>query len=49
MLFNTTTDYLFFNPEEAEECFIDYFMADKPEKPATTEFCDYLIDNYIIY
>jgi len=37
----------FLNPEEVAECFTDYFMADKPENTAITEFCDYLIDNYI--
>ncbi|CAI6349412.1 unnamed protein product [Macrosiphum euphorbiae] len=37
----------FLNPEEVAECFTEYFMADKPENAAITEFCDYLVDNYI--
>ncbi|XP_060869531.1 uncharacterized protein LOC132944258 [Metopolophium dirhodum] len=37
----------FLNPEEVAECFTEYFMADKPENAAITEFFDYLVDSYI--
>ncbi|KAL4141950.1 hypothetical protein QTP88_004489 [Uroleucon formosanum] len=37
----------FLNPEEVAECFTEYFIAHKPENAAITEFCDYLVDNYI--
>lgn len=37
----------FLNPEDVKECFVYYFMTDKPKNPAITEFCDYLVDNYL--
>ncbi|KAE9524722.1 hypothetical protein AGLY_014772 [Aphis glycines] len=44
---NTAYCKLLYLCEEVEDCFTDNFMADKPDNSAITEFCDYLIDNYI--
>jgi len=38
---------LFSQSRGSEKIFKNYFMADKQESTAITEFCGYLIENYL--
>lgn len=37
----------FLPAELVEDCFVDYFMAQKPTDPALDNFADYIVENYI--
>lgn len=37
----------FLSPEEVSDCFVEDFVAIKPDNKKLDEFCDYLVDTYI--